>query len=154
MAATTMTLSTFLRNSGDALAVLDDHDVLLERRDGEDIYLKRADRERAEHDMLVTAGRMMESILRRNQTRAELSELMASVAPWSGFLPERSRAEFVDQFVRTIAACADLDDFAPAAALLRQWKNTADVYANPALLKRLQAEIEPGEAVARPAGGG
>ncbi len=152
--ATTMTFSHFLRQSGEVLEQIEDHDVLLERRDGENIVLKRADRVQAEHDSLVAAGRMMAWMFRRQQLRGEVLEQIKIVAPWASFLPKPAIEDFVREFTETIAACAELDDFAPVGVVLKQWKNTAEVYANPALLMRLRAPLEPGEAVTRPGSGG
>jgi hypothetical protein len=66
-------------------------------------------------------------------------------------LPEADREAFVTQFARTIEASADVDNFLPVGTLLRQWQNTAEVWADSRLRTPIEADIEEGPLVDRPA---
>jgi hypothetical protein len=150
VATSQMTLTHFLRHSGPALEQVDSRDLRLQRRDGEDLYLKRADREEAEHESLAAAGRLLVRVLQMQNTSEALLELVEDALPWSRFLPDRDRVQFVTEFVRTIEASADLDNFVPVGTVLKQWRATADVWADPVLRAALEADIEEGAVVERP----
>jgi hypothetical protein len=152
MPAVEMTLTRFLRHSGSALDQVDSRDLRLQRRDGEDLYLKRADREEAEQEILAATGRMLVHVVRMLDADAILPHVVEDAMPWSRFLPEADRAEFVAQFARTVEAAAELGNLVPAGILLNQWKTTAEAWADPALCAALEAELEEGPIVERPAG--
>jgi len=145
-----MSISQFLRNSGSALLEVDDHDLLLERRDGADIYLKRADREHAFHESVTASGRMMAALLADETTRTAVLNRMEVVLPWTTFLPDREQERFAEEFVRVVAACAEIDNFTSAGMTLKQWKNTAGVYADTRVRRSLSGPIEPGPIADRP----
>lgn len=152
MTGANLTMSDFLRNSGEVLDRLEREDLVLRRRDGGDVYLSRADRQQAEHEAASSAGRLLARLLEdpalRNRVLTDLSE----TTPWTRFLPEADQARFADELVQTIAACAELESFAPVGRVVRQWKNTAEVWAQPQLLEALTAGLVSGAEVQRPEG--
>ena len=148
MSATTMTFTTFLRQSGPALEEVVTRDIRLQRRDGDDLYLKRADREEADHESLAAAGQLLAHLVSSHPE--VLLPLVEDALPWSRFLPDDNREEFVGQFLRTIEAAASLNSYAAVGTLLKQWKNTAEVWANPELRAKLEQDLEPGDPVERP----
>ncbi len=156
MSASEMTLTTFLRHSGDALETVDSRDIRLQRRDGEDLYLKRADREEAEHESLSAAGQILARTIALLESHealglAALATVVEAGLPWSRFLPEEDRTRFVREFAETIEASSSVENFGPVGTLLRQWKNTAEVWASPELLAAVRdAELEEGDVVERP----
>lgn len=137
MTKATMTFSKFLRESGPAVAQMETHNLLLERRDGADLYLKLAEREEAEHEILVMSLRLMASLMEDEKTRSLLMRQIPESLPWAKFLPEESRQLMLSEILDLVEPCVAVGDFTPLAVTLRQWKNTAEVYANPALLERL-----------------
>lgn len=146
-----LTLTSFLRQSGPVLERVEHENVRLRRRDGADLYLKRADREEAEHESIAAAGRLLAELVRDRAARDALVAGTPDAMPWTRFLPDGDRAAFVDELIENIVACADLGNFAPVGTLVRQWKNTAEVWAQPQLLGALRASLEPGDEVERPA---
>ena len=62
--------------------------------------------------------------------------------PWVEFLPEADRESFLDDFPRTLAASAELDNFAALGRLLREWRATAEVHADPELARRLRTPLK------------
>lgn len=56
---------------------------------------------------------------------------------WIYDLPETDRLHMLLEITSAIQSCAKDDDFGPLLVLLRQWRNTALVHANPELLERL-----------------
>ncbi len=71
--------------------------------------------------------------------------------PWATFLPKRDRAIFVDELTTTLMAVAGMDNYAPVGQLLREWKATAEIHADPKLARRLRRSIDAdGDAVSVP----
>lgn len=150
MVSPELTVSDFLRNSGEVLDRLDREDLVLRRRDGEDVFLARADRQRDEREAASSAGRLLARLLEDPVLRDRVLADLPDTSPWTRFLPESDVARFADELVQTIAACAELGSFAPVGTLVRQWKNTAEVWAQPRLLDALTAKPFAGEVVQRP----
>lgn len=135
-------LSDFLRKSGEVLEEVNEHDVLLRRRDGHDLLLVRADRQAAVHEAVGISSSLLAWFVRSHQ--GELAGALGDGLPWLRFLPEEDRAAFVREFVDTIEACASLDSFDQLGILLEQWRNTAYAWSRPELLERLRSD-HPGE---------
>lgn len=130
--------SEFLRKSGDILREVEDHDVLLRRRDGADLMLVRADREAVVRDTVGLSSSLLGWFARTHAR--ELAEGLPEALPWLHFLPERDRAEFAEELVRMLEACISLGSFDRLGALLNQWRNTAYVWSRPELLEALRRD--------------
>jgi hypothetical protein len=137
-AAVERNLSDFLRKSGDVLREVDDHDVLLHRRDGADLMLVRADREAVVRDAIGLSSSFM-SWFARTHAR-ELVAGLPDVLPWLRFLPANDRETFSHELVQTLEACISLDAYDQLGLLLQQWRNTAYVWSRPQLLRALQTD--------------
>jgi hypothetical protein len=130
--------SDFLRKSGDVLREVEDHDVLLRRRDGADLMLVRADREEVVRDTVGLSSGFMSWF-----ARAHARELVAGlpeVLPWLRFLPDGDRETFSRELVETLEACISLDSYDRLGVLLHQWRNTAYVWSRPELLQALRTD--------------
>lgn len=130
--------SDFLRKSGDVLREVEDHDVLLRRRDGADLMLVRADREEIVRDAVGVSSGFMRWFARAHAD--ELAAGLSEVLPWLRFLPEGDRELFGRQFIETLEACASLDSYDELGNLLAQWRNTAYVWSRPDLRQALQRD--------------
>jgi hypothetical protein len=131
-------LSDFLRKSGDVLREVEEHDVLLRRRDGADLMLVRADREEVVRDTVGLSSGFMSWF-----ARAHAPEFLAGlpdVLPWLRFLPDDDREAFSRELVQTLEACISLDSYDQLGVLLHQWRNTAYVWSRPELLRALGAD--------------
>lgn len=98
------TFTFMLRNSGAVLAELEHSDVVLRRRDGEDLFLGFRSREESLRDTLAALARLLSAASVDPQTRQRLVGALAASLPWTTFLPEDERAEFLDALVSTAAA--------------------------------------------------
>lgn len=84
---------------------------------------------------------------------AALDAAVDEVFAWVVFLPGADRALFVDELVRTLVAAAEVENLAPVAQLLREWRATAEIHADPALARRLSGPITTsGGSITVPAG--
>lgn len=138
MALAEHSLTHMLRNSGDVLAELDEHDVVIRRRDGEDLYISVRSREGSLQEALHVLGILLASLTDEPDIARRIVDAMADSLPWTSFLPEPERAEFLADLARVSAACVELQSYEPLGHVINSWRATADVYANPELMKLLR----------------
>lgn len=134
------TLTHMLRNSGEVLAEVEQRDVVLRRRDGEDLFLGLRSREESVRDALGFLGRLLLAASVDPDTRRRVAGALAASLPWTTFLPDHEREEFFDALASTAAACVDVDTFEPLAHLIDGWRATAEIHANPELAQLLRIE--------------
>lgn len=143
--------SDLLRHPNDVAGDLERGDVLLRRRDEPDLRLTRADREAERAAALVAFGRTLRNLAVHN--RKALDDALADAFPWVEFLPGIDRRTFTDEFSRVAIAAAELDSYGPLSQLIREWRATAEIHADPSLARRLRrAAHAEGEPVAVPSG--
>jgi len=129
------TWSDFLRDPKTVTDRLDEVDVVLHRRDGEDLYLLTEARHEAAQDSIAIISRMLASVLQEGAVRRRLAGDAAM--PWLRFLPAPDRVQFATEFIETAIASADLGTLAPLSTLIAEWRNTALVHADPRLAAAL-----------------
>jgi len=147
------TLTDFLRDPKAIVDRLEHVDVVLHRRNAEDLRLSLESRSEA-----VTASvRFLARVLGAALTDAAVRERLhasAEAIPWLSFLPAQQRQEFMVEFFRTAEAAAELGVMAPLAQLLREWQATAAIYADPKLAAELRRPLAgDGERVRAPRAG-
>ncbi|GAA3377939.1 hypothetical protein GCM10020367_55580 [Streptomyces sannanensis] len=142
MAVQTFSYSAFLRGPAKVLPSLDDADVILERRDEENLVLMRAERFEATADSLRVAARALAVLARRDRDLAQ--ELLAQELPWMHWLPAEERAECVRELLADLAAGAETGLLLPFARNLASWRTTAEVWSDPQLAHELQGPF-PGD---------
>lgn len=140
------TFTHMLRHSGAVLAEVEHRDVVLRRRDGDDLILGLRAREASVRDTLGVLARLLLAASGDPDTRDRVSAALAVALPWSRFLPDPERAELFESLTATAAACVDVDIFEPLAHLLEGWRASAEVHANPNLAGLLGVE-RPGPPV-------
>jgi hypothetical protein len=141
--------SDFLRRPKEVTSDVDDGDVLLRRRDGPDLRLSRADREAERTEAFAALARAFRNLAVNNV--AALDEALNDAFAWLEFLPSADRRVFVAEFARVVEAAAALDDYASLSQLLREWRATAEVHADPKLARRLRRPVDgAGTPVPRP----
>jgi len=108
----------------------------LRRRGSEDdLVLTTVERMSENHQILVLTVRVLRALMGNQDTRSQLLlELLPQVFPWTTFLPADGRAEFAQDLVDVMDASADLRVSAPVLTLIAEWRNTAEIYADPELL--------------------
>ncbi|HUP69609.1 MAG TPA: hypothetical protein VM142_07300 [Acidimicrobiales bacterium] len=140
------TLTHMLRHSGGVLAELEHRDVVLRRRDGEDLFLGLRAREESVRDALGVLARLLLAASVDPDTRRRVAGALSASLPWTTFLPDDEREEFLEALTATAAACVEVDTFGPLAHLIEGWRATAEIHANPELARLLSVE-RPGPAV-------
>ena len=134
--------SEFLRQPNEVVAELDDHDVVLRRRNAPPLRLSAATRDDERAQAFDAAARLLRNLLMHSP--AGLDDALEDVFPWSTFLPKRDRAMFVDELGLTLVAASAIDNYVPLAQLLREWRATAEIHADPRLARRLRRAADAG----------
>jgi hypothetical protein len=147
------TLTDFLRDPNAVVDRLEHADVVLHRRNAEDLRLSLESRSEAVADGVRFVARMLSAALADAAVRGRL-EASAEAIPWLSFLPAQRRQEFLAEFFRTAEAAAELGVMTPLAQLLREWQATAAIYADPELAAELRRPLAgDGKRVAAPPAG-
>jgi PHD/YefM family antitoxin component YafN of YafNO toxin-antitoxin module len=136
MATRTFPFSTLINKQTSVFPALDDADVILERRDAENLVLMRSERFQAMVDGLALAAKSLAVIARTKRALAE--EVFAEELPWLVWLPAEARVECVAELLDHLLAGADTGLLLPFARALREWKSTAEIYSDPELAHRLR----------------
>jgi hypothetical protein len=143
--------SEFLRQPNDVVAELVDHDVVLRRRNAASLRLSDADRDEERAEAFDALARLLRNVWTHSPSGVDVN--LDEVFPWATFLPKRDRRQFADELTQSLIAVSTFDNYAPIGQLLREWKATAELHADPRLARRLRAPITAdGDTVRVPAG--
>lgn len=137
--------SDLLRKPKEVTDDLEEGDVLLRRRDEPDLRLSRADREAQRADTFSAIGRALRNLAVHSP--AAFADALGDAFPWIEFLPVADRRMFLDQFSRVVLAGTAFDNYEALTQLVREWRATAEVHADPKLARRLG---EPAKAIGDP----
>jgi hypothetical protein len=107
----------------------------LDRRDGDDLILESAERAEAEDEVLDMTARLFFSLVKNDEGARALLLSLPDVFPWVQFLPREDVRGFLVELVETVRACTDLGNVAALAGVVARWKDAAEIYADPELLK-------------------
>ena len=143
--------SDLLRHPNDVAADLATGDVVLRRRDEPNLRLTLAERDAERADVFRVLAVSFRNLA--VHTPGVLDGALFDAFSWSEFLPVKQRRAFLDEFSRTLIAAAEMETYERLAQVVREWKATAEIYAQPVLAKRLRASVNlaDGGAVAAPA---
>jgi hypothetical protein len=111
----------------------------LRRRDSDDLALMRVDQLERESVVFHLTTALLASLV-RTASRRILREVVLDAVPWTTFLPDDDLEMFLSELIAVASGAAALENLAPVALLLTQWRHTAEVYADPALLEILTRE--------------
>jgi hypothetical protein len=105
----------------------------LRRRGAADLVLMSADRAQQEGEVVDVAARLLAGVLASSGGAELVRQVLPTALPWVRFLPTAAAGELATEFVATAHAAAAVDNMAPVAQLLAEWRHTAEVYADPEL---------------------
>ncbi|MEV0161298.1 hypothetical protein B0I32_110184 [Nonomuraea fuscirosea] len=131
----TFPFSALARDRNEVFPELDVADVLLERRDAENVWLVRDERYQAARAALLTLARSMTIVVRSNRVLAE--EALAEDLPWLTWLPEHERLQCVRELLAHLLAGADTGELLPYARARRSWTSTALAWSDPEIARDL-----------------
>ncbi|MEX0833660.1 MAG: DUF6247 family protein [Actinomycetota bacterium] len=141
--------SDLLRSPKQVTGEVEKGDVVLRRRDEADLRLTLAERDKERSAALAALGRTLRNLAVHEPE--SMREALADAFPWMEFLPKKDRALFAAEFADVLAGAVELDTYAPLSQLLREWRDTAEVHADPKLATRLRRPLKAaGGSVSRP----
>jgi hypothetical protein len=127
------TVEKLKRSRGRALRV---------RRRGaeEDLVLTTAARAAQDEEVVEVAIRLLRAIAGNPVMRSfHLLDVLPQVFPWIRYLPTDDQAEFVRELIDVMSAGEELGSPVPVLQTITEWRNTAQVYADPELLEILRS---------------
>ena len=144
--------SELVRKQTSVFPLLAEADVLLERRDAENVVLMRDERYRAMEGALRLAARSLGLVAKANRQLAE--DVFAEELPWLVWLPAEHRPEAVGELLDDLLAGADTGYYLPFLRDMIAWKHTAEVYTEPAVVAQLSGPFDRADfvEVERPGG--
>lgn len=115
----------------------------LARRGEPDLYLTTAERADQVTEVMRSNVRMFHALLNDEKTSTtSLERALAEAHPWVRFLPEEDRHEFLIELIETSRASTELDAVAPIFQVITEWRNTAEIHADPMLHKELSRDSD------------
>jgi hypothetical protein len=122
------------------------HALRVHRRGTEDdLILSTVKQAADEQEVVDLAVRVLRAVMSDPVLRSQtLLDILPRIFPWSMFLPPEDRVGFAQELVDVMDASSELGVSAPVLTLIAQWRNTADVWADPELLGILRAPREDG----------
>ena len=118
----TMTLSTFVQRPTSALVLLDGgDDVLLTRRDGEDLRMQR---ECEVRDRAVTVSAVVREFA------------------WASIFSLSEANEFAVDYLAALRVSASLGNYAHVSTVVQAWKSSAEIKSDPELLARIEQRMQ------------
>lgn len=137
------TLTDFLRQPKRALKLVDKEDVVLARRGKASIRISLDSRVEAQQERNELAAHLLADAVAKLPSVSELlGELLESRFPWVRLLPAEERAAFAKELVDTLQACASVGKLARIEEIFREWKATAEIYADPDLAAKLKGPFD------------
>ena len=126
-------------------------DLRLRRRDDEDLVLTTAARAEQNTELVSATTRMFVALMQHDeQARALLLDVIPEAFPWVRFLPREDVQAFLVDLVGTLRAVEELDSPAPVVQVITEWRNTAEVHADPELFAAITRDGEDHGAVPAP----
>lgn len=92
---------------------------------------------------LTVAGERVAAIVPESAIAAlSAAELALNAFPWVRFLPHEDVPAFLVELMESARASAERDDMAPLEAVIAAWRGTAEIHADPELLKAATARLD------------
>lgn len=151
-----VTFTDLLQHSNETVEKLKrsrDRALRVRRRGAEeDLVLTTAGRAEQDEQVVDVAVRLLRAIMTDPVMRStHLLDVLPQVFPWVRFLPADDKTEFVRELIEVMGAGGELGSPAPTLQVITEWRNTAQIYADPELLDALRSRpIEDGGEVPAP----
>jgi len=131
----TVTFSEFLRGPNPITELAYRDDVVLTRRNDEDLVLSTVWRQNYREEATTVAAGALRSLARSHPDL--VASALVDELPWLSWLPEDEEAECVKQMIIDLAAGASVKSYRAFFQHLIQWKHTAEIHADPELLAEI-----------------
>jgi hypothetical protein len=133
--------SELQRDPKSVAALAERGDVRVRRRDGVPLLLVREDSAETAAVGALSAARALRNVLAHLPGDDAVGALTEEF-PWLDLLPEVDRRQFASDFVRAVAASAELGRWTVLAQVIVEWRATAAVHADPVLAEELTRPLD------------
>ena len=127
----TVTFSEFLRGPNPVAEMAYDNDVVLTRRNDEDLILSTVWRQNYRDEATTVAASALRNLARLHPDL--VAAALGDELPWLSWLPKQEEADCVKQMVVDLAAGASVKSYRAFFQHMMQWKHTAEIYMDPEL---------------------
>lgn len=137
-----MTLSAFVQAPTRGLRPLDaGDDVLLTRRDGVDLLVRRQDDVRA---LEASVGHAVNFVARLvpGETTERVVAALTDEFPWLALLTKEEAVDFADEYMAVLRGSAALANYARVNTVVNAWRATAELKADPHRQSRIEASLQ------------
>lgn len=140
----TLPMSRFIQSYATHLAEAERADdvVYLQQRAGRPTWVLETEtrvRQSADAAQFLSAG--LVGVIDDDRVLRAFAEGVVDELPWVGLLPERDRLDFVSEAAQLLRACAAIGRFGAFVELLDDWRATAEIHADPALVRQLSTPV-------------
>lgn len=142
--AKTLPMSRFIQNYNQHLVEAEKTDdvLVLQQRAGRPAWvLETEGRARATAEATGFISAALVALVHDETLVDRFAVALAAALPWVAFLPEADREAFAIEAADTLRACASIGRFTAFADLIEDWRNTAEVWSDPALAASLSADV-------------
>jgi len=137
--STVETYSTLLRNPTKVASLADHTEVVLERRDGDNLVLSSFTRFSQREQGAALTGRIIADVALSDPeviARALYAEL-----PWLKWLSREDQDAATDEILKDLLAGATTGNLSPFMVTLDAWKETAEIHSNKKIKQRLSGDF-------------
>ena len=133
--------SELQRDPKGVAALADKGDVRVRRRDGAPLLLISEDAAESATVGALSAARALRNALAHLPAEEGITVLTEEFS-WLDLLPESDRRQFATDFVRAVGASAELGRWSVLAQVVVEWRATAAIHADPALVDELTRPLD------------
>lgn len=140
----TLPMSRFIQNYNQHLVEAERTDdmLVIQQRAGRPTWVLETERRmRATAEATDFLSAALAALVHDETLVDRFAAALAGALPWVALLPETERKMFATEAADTLRACASIGRFAAFANLIEDWRNTAEVWSDPALAAMLGAEV-------------
>lgn len=109
-----------------------------------------ASRAEQEDQLVDVTTKLFAAMMRTEDGSRLVRAALPTVFPWVRFLPAQDAEDFAQELVEIARAADALDNPAPLAQLITEWRHTAEVHADPVLHEILSRPSEDHGPVTEP----
>lgn len=149
MSTSTVTLSNFVQQPTSIIALLEQGDVVLTRREGASLRLIKNEEADLVAQSLATLAQVLPAVM--GQTESAIEAQFQTVFPWLAIHDKKYHAEFIQEYLETARRCLSLNQFTQLAVCVESWKDSALLIDSGVKFDRVaNADRLTGKAVSRP----
>jgi hypothetical protein len=134
----TVPLSKLQRSPGEVTELVAREDVILDRRDADDLYLSTRERHDREVQAQLLTTEMLANLARDRPDIA--GEIVMQSLPWIGWMPSEDRVACLQELLDDLRAGAQTGDLRRFTLDLAAWQSTAVAYNDPEVLAALRRD--------------